>query len=153
MLRKLIHIRSRNQITIPEELVSHWNVGQGDYLRAYIEPDGKVTIAPARIAVEASPEAADQKRRAEEEIKAGDYRTFEDVNDFARFLEEENEEQKESAVAAAAGRSPHVTLRDAERTYILHTLRASNWNKRAAAKFITERLKKINIDSAQERVK
>jgi hypothetical protein len=85
MLRKLIHIRPRNQSTLPQELVFRWEVLPGDYLRAQISDDGKVSLAPARLAVEGSPEADEQNRQAEKDIEAGRYRTFEDVKGFCRF--------------------------------------------------------------------
>jgi len=147
MFRKLIRIRSRNQITLPQELTFLWKVGAGDYLRAQISDDGKVSLAPARLAVEGSPEAIEQNRQAEEDIKARRYRTFEDVDSFVRSLEEE----KQPAVKAK--RSSKATVEAFERAFILATLQSSNWNKHAATKRFKKRLGQMFVQRDLEKVK
>lgn len=154
MVRKLIHIRPRNQVTLPQELISRWGVEPGDYLRVQISDDGKVSLSPARLAVEGSSEAAEQNHQAEADIAAGRYRTFEDVDSFVHSLREEEEPVE---VSAAAGRpSANVdpaVLENVERALILAALQASNWNKRAAAKRLAENLKKFTAEQYSERVK
>ena len=93
-------------------------------------------------------EAVEQNLQAEEQIKAGDYRTFDNVDFFVRSLEEEND-----LPAATAEPSKAVTLRDAERAYILAALKANKENKRAAAKFFSQRLKKITLERELQQVK
>src|SRR5271155_4197093 len=85
MARKFIHIRSRNQITLPAEVVSHLKVGENDYLHVEVY-GGKVQLAPARLATLGTPEADEQNRRADEDIKAGRYRIFKNAESFSRSL-------------------------------------------------------------------
>jgi bifunctional DNA-binding transcriptional regulator/antitoxin component of YhaV-PrlF toxin-antitoxin module len=85
MARKLVYIRSRNQITLPAEVVSHLDVGKGDYLQVEIAPGGRAQLAPARLATLGTPEADEQNRRADEDIKAGRFRIFKDAESFSRF--------------------------------------------------------------------
>jgi transcriptional regulator with GAF, ATPase, and Fis domain len=147
MVRKLISIRSRNQITLPQELAELWKVGEGDYLSAQIAEDGKVSLTPARVAVEGSAEAVQQNRQAEADIKAGRYRTFEDAESFARSL-------KEMAPVPTTAKDCSMTLNDdIERVLILTTLQATNWNKRAAAKRLNAQLKKFPGRLGSEKAK
>jgi hypothetical protein len=147
MVRKLISIRSRNQITLPQELATLWKVGEGDYLSAQISDDGKVSLAPARVAVEGSPEAVGQNRQAEADIKAGRYRTFEDAKSFARSLEE-------NAPQAAVAKDCLMTISDdIERVLILATLQATKGDKRAAAKRLNAGLKRFSGSLVTEKVK
>jgi Bacterial regulatory protein, Fis family len=149
MLRKLIHVRPRNQITLPQELVSRWKVLPGDYLRVQISDDGNVSLAPARLAVEGSPAAHEQNRQAEKDIEAGRYRTFEDVKGFVNSLEEEPVE----VAMASALPAPPAIVEDIERALILAALQNSNWNKRAAAKRVVEGLKNFRFGKDPERTK
>jgi bifunctional DNA-binding transcriptional regulator/antitoxin component of YhaV-PrlF toxin-antitoxin module len=145
MHRKLIHIRPRNQLTLPQELLELWNVGPGDYLRVQITGDGRALLSPARIAVEGTPEAVEQNRRAEEDIKAGRYRTFEDAASFVESLQPEAPQR--------VGREKPAVSADIERALILATLQASDWNKRKATKRVLESLKKFHLEHDLERVK
>ena len=153
MVRKLIHIRPRNQVTLPQDLVSRWGVGPGDYLRVQISDQGAVSLAPARLAVEGSAEAAEQNRQAEKDIAAGRYRTFDDVNSFVRSLREEEEPVEAKAAGRSSANLDPAVLENVERALILASLQASNWNKRAAAKRLAENLKKFNVARDLERVK
>jgi len=154
MVRKLIHIRPRNQVTLPQELIARWGVAPGDYLRVQISDAGKVSLSPARLAVEGSAEATEQNRQAEADIAAGRYRTFGDVNSFVRSLHEEDKPvEVKTAAPAPSNFDPSAVLENVERALILASLQASNWNKRAAAKRFAENLKKFRVDRDLERVK
>lgn len=140
---KLICIRSRNQITLPMEVVSHLDVEEGDYLQVEIDPTGKAQLAPARLAVAGTAEAAEQDRQAEEEIKTGQFETFHDVDSFARSL---GEDQAEALVPSFR------SLDQMERDLIAATLSATKWNRSAAAKRLgwnssrfNQRLKKFKL--------
>ncbi len=146
MVRKLISIRSRNQITLPQELTVLWKVGEGDYLSAQISDDGRVSLVPARLAIEGSAEAGEQNRQAEADIKAKNYRTFEDVKSFGESLEEDD-------VTVAESRTPTAIGEDIERVLILATLQAANWDKRAAAKRLSAGLRKFSGALEREKVK
>jgi len=153
MLRKLIHIRPRNQVTLPQELISRWGVEPGDYLRVQISDEGRVSLSPARLAVEGSREAVEQNRQAEDDIAAGNYRTFADAKSFVRSLREEAEPAEVNPAASGQAKIELHVLENLERAAILAALQASNWNKRAAAKRLTENLKKIRVQRDLERVK
>lgn len=153
MLRKLIHIRPRNQITLPQELITRWGVEPGDYLRVQISDEGNVSLAPARLAVEGSPEAAEQNRQAEQDIAAGRYRTFEDVNSFVHSLHEEEEPLEGKATIRLPANAEPAVRENVERALILSALQASNWNKRAAAKRLAQNLKNFRVERDLERVK
>jgi DNA-binding NtrC family response regulator len=143
MVRKFIYLRSRNQITLPNEVVSHLAVGEGDYLQVEIGPAGKAQIAPARLAVVGTPQAAEQNNQAEEEIRTGEFDTFRDVGSFARSLKEDQPE-----VSAL----PVPSIEQLEKDLIVATLRQVNSNRKAAAKRLgwsssrfNQRLKKFKL--------
>ena len=127
MARKFLHIRSRNQITLPREIVSHLDVGEGDYLQIEVAPGGKAQIAAARLATVGTPEAAQQDREAEEEIKLGQYRTFRDSASFARSL---RGDQSETPLPLPR------SIEEIERELIAAILRDTNWNTERAAEKI-----------------
>jgi len=143
MVRKFIHIRSRNQITLPTEVVSHLDVGEGDYLKVEIGPTGKAQLAPARLAVVGTSEAAEQNSQAEEDIKTGQFKTFHDVDSFARSI---GGDRAEASVPS------FQSIDQMERDLIAATLRAMNWNRSAAAKRLgwnssrfNQKLKQFNL--------
>jgi transcriptional regulator with AAA-type ATPase domain len=149
MVRKFIYIRSRNQITLPIEVVSHLGVGEGDYLQVEMGSAGKAQFAPARLAVVDTAAAAEQDRLAEEEIRTGQFETFNDVDSFARSLGED-----QPAALAPSFRS----IEQMERDLIAATLSATKWNMNAAAKRlgwnssrIKERLKKFNLTAERRK--
>src|SRR6266566_3074246 len=127
MIRKFIYVRSRNQITLPTEVVSYLEVGEGDYLQVEIGPTGKAQLAPARLAVVGTSEAAKQNGQAEEEIKTGQFETFHDVDSFARSLGEDQTEPSGKDVT-------WPSIEKMERELIAAALQATSWNTNAAAK-------------------
>lgn len=167
MFRKLIHIRPRNQVTLPQELTSLWQVGPGDYLQLHISDDQKVTIAPFRVAIEGSTEATEQNRQAESDIQAHRYRTFDDLASFTQSLEKPAEEPIEVTVEPLHGQTnplgtdplagldpaTRTMLENVERALILTTLQATRGNKQAAAARLAERLKKFSYQQDFEGVK
>jgi DNA-binding NtrC family response regulator len=143
MVRKFIYLRSRNQITLPNEVISHLAVGEGDYLQVEIGPAGKAQIAPARLAAAGTPQAAEQNNQAEEEIRTGEFDTFRDVGSFARSLKED---QPEVSVPT------FPSIEKMEKDLIVATLRHVNSNRKAAAKRLgwspsrfNQRLKKFKL--------
>jgi DNA-binding NtrC family response regulator len=148
MVRKFIYIRSRNQITLPSELVSHLQVGEGDYLQVEIGSSGKAQLAPARLAVVGSAEAAAQDAQAEEQIKSTEFRTLHDVESFTHSIGK----SQPQVVQAESDTEGPASLDELERELIAATLRATNWNRSAAAKRLgwnasrfNGRLKKFNL--------
>jgi DNA-binding NtrC family response regulator len=146
---KFICIRSRNQITLPKEVVSHLAVGEGDYLQVEIDPRGKAQLAPVRLAAAGTAEAAEQDREAEEEIKTGQFETFHDVDSFARSL-------GEGQAAVPSLRS--LDVERMEKDLIAATLRLTKWNTSAAAKKLgwnslrfKQRLKKFKLTPERTR--
>jgi AbrB family looped-hinge helix DNA binding protein len=86
MARKLVRIRPKNQITLPADVLEQLNIREDDYVQVEVTPQGVAQIAPARLAVVGSPEGHESNRRAEEDFKAGRYRTYENGEAFAKAL-------------------------------------------------------------------
>jgi antitoxin component of MazEF toxin-antitoxin module len=156
-------IRPRNQVTLPQELITLWNLQPDDYLKLQISDDHKVTIFPVRIATEGSPEAREQNREAQADIESGGYRTFADVNSFAESLEEPIEVTVEpvSSMPGAFAKDPlpgldpsaRAMLENLESALLGATLLATKGDKRAAAERLAERLKKMDYHQDFEGVK
>ena len=142
-ISKFIYIRSRNQITLPIEVVSHLEVGEGDYLQVEIGPSGKAQLAPARLAVAGTSEAAEQDLQAEKDIETSQFDTFHDVDSFSRSL---TGQRPESSVPSLE------SIAQMEKNLIAATLSATKWNMNAAAKRLgwnssrfTKKIKQYNL--------
>jgi len=143
MLRKIICVRARNQITLPMEVISHLQVAEGDFLQVEIAASGRAQLVPARLAVVGTPEAKQQDEQAEEQIRTGQFGTFRDVDSFASSL---GQAQTKDTVPTSR------SLVEMERALIAATLLKTKWNRNAAAKRLglpmsrlSEKLKKFKL--------
>ncbi len=96
MERESIRFKKRSQVTIPKEFVDSLNLHEGDRLECRLE-DGKIVIVPT---VEIPRDQAwfwteewqQEEREAEEDIKAGNVKTFDNAEDLIKALHEDSEE-------------------------------------------------------------
>src|ERR1700760_1553775 len=78
----LIRLRSRNQITLPAELVNSLAVEEGSFLAAVTDSDGTIRLRPATVAMAGTPQAEKAISRAEGDIRAGRTQQFDSVQAF-----------------------------------------------------------------------
>jgi bifunctional DNA-binding transcriptional regulator/antitoxin component of YhaV-PrlF toxin-antitoxin module len=78
MPRKLVRLRDRNQITLPDFVVENWELKAGDFLEFLVHGD-HVEVHPARIAKAGTPEAAEREAKALGHVQEGKYITFDNV--------------------------------------------------------------------------
>ncbi|SDJ16900.1 AbrB/MazE/SpoVT family DNA-binding domain-containing protein [Natribacillus halophilus] len=91
MQRESIRFKRRSQVTIPKEFVDALNLHEGDRLECRLE-NGRIVIVPT---VEIPKDQAwfwteewqEEEREAEEDIKAGRVKTFDNVDDLIADLE------------------------------------------------------------------
>lgn len=86
MINKLVRIRERNQITVPSEICSALGLKAGDFVQITLDDMGHIQLTPARLATIGTPEAEEEVRRAQDDIQAGRYETFESAQAFADHL-------------------------------------------------------------------
>ena len=139
MARKLVRIRAKNQITLPADVVSYLNVREDDYVQVEVTPQGVAQIAPARLAVLGTPEAAEANRRAEEDFKAGRVLRFENADAFSKFLlgdaaEQNHEDPPPSPASAPTFAELQKQYEEVERRIIEAALSCESGNKARAAK-------------------
>lgn len=96
MQRESIRFKKRSQITIPKEFVDALQLNEGDRLECRLE-DGKIVIVPT---VEIPKDQAwfwteewqKEEREADEDIKAGRVKSFDNAEDLLKSLHEDSEE-------------------------------------------------------------
>ncbi len=81
---------SKNQLTVPKEIVKGLNLKPGDYLN-YEAKDGKIIITPVALVPKDQQWYWTNKwqageREADEDIKAGRVKTFHSVDDLIKEL-------------------------------------------------------------------
>jgi DNA-binding NtrC family response regulator len=148
MVRKPVRIRTKNQITLPADVLSELKIGEDDFVVIEVTSQGVAQIVPARLAVLGSPEARDSVRRADEDFKAGRYREFKDGRSFAQaLLSRQGLEAKPDAAL------PSRPVEQLEKELIVAVLGDTNWNCERAAKqlgwgepYLEQKLRQFNIN-------
>lgn len=95
MQRESIRFKKRSQITIPKDFVDALDLHEGDRLECRLE-NGRIVIVPT---VEIPKDQAwfwteewqEGEREADEDIKAGRVKAFDNVDDLIADLESEDE--------------------------------------------------------------
>ena len=85
----LAKIGSKHQVTIPKEIFDKLRLKPGDYVDAQLR-NGKVILTPKEVKEDDawfwSKEWQEKERRADEAIRRGKVKTFENVEDLIRDL-------------------------------------------------------------------
>ncbi len=85
-----VQLRSRRQITLPEEAVNELGVSEGDEFLVKVE-DGALRLLPV-VSIPKdetylfTPPWQQALRQSEKELRDGEYATFEDVDDLLKDL-------------------------------------------------------------------
>ncbi len=88
----VLQIRSNGQITLPTAVRRKANLKEGDLLEIVVEEDGTVRLVP-QVAIERSqayfwtPRWQAGEREADEDIKAGRVKKFDNIEDLITDLE------------------------------------------------------------------
>jgi len=105
LYRKFVRVRERNQITLPNEILSAMNISSGDFVEVLRAADGSIQIRPTRIISSLnSPEARHQESLAEKEIQDKNFGQLTDIADvFKDAAKKRSPKPRKAAAAAAAG--------------------------------------------------
>jgi bifunctional DNA-binding transcriptional regulator/antitoxin component of YhaV-PrlF toxin-antitoxin module len=90
---RLIRLRGRNQITLPDSVVRALSLEEGDHLAAVVDEDGIVRLRAARIEVAGTPGAARAIEQAEADLKAGRTLEFDSVRELSQAMMAAHDEQ------------------------------------------------------------
>ena len=91
----LLQIRSNGQITLPASIRHRANLQEGDALEVIIDEDGAIRLVP-QILVERSQAYfwterwQEGERETDEDLRAGRYKEFNDVESLLEELESDN---------------------------------------------------------------
>ncbi len=87
MNRALVHLRNRNQLTLPAEVVSGLGIKAGEWLELTVSNSNCVQLRPARIVTADTPEAEQLEQAAAENVRQKNYSTFRSPEEFDRHLD------------------------------------------------------------------
>lgn len=143
MIRKHVRLRSRNQITLPNEVTGQLHLREGDFLEVVVSDEGAVQMAPARLVKLGTPEAEAAEDRAEQDIQAGRTRGFGSAQELTRHLVDRI-------------RKRHASLKEQmeafEKEQIRTTLEKTGWKPKQAAEYLglrprdlTQKLKRYKL--------
>src|SRR5436305_9972065 len=80
-----IKLRERNQLTLPKEISTAWQVKEGDFLE--VSKHGNVVVLrPTRIVPFGSPEGEAEHKRAEQDFQEGRFKSLDGIEGLAEFL-------------------------------------------------------------------
>ncbi len=92
----LLQIRSNGQITLPASIRRRAKLNEGDALEVVVEEDGSIRLVP-QVLVDRSQAYfwterwQEGEREAEEDLRAGRYKDFDDIESLLDELEENGE--------------------------------------------------------------
>jgi len=92
----MLQIRSNGQITLPASLRRRANLQEGDALEVIVDEDGAIRLVP-QVLVERSQAYfwterwQEGEREADEDLRAGRYKDFGDIESLLEDLESDNE--------------------------------------------------------------
>lgn len=88
MIRDIIRLRGRNQITLPAEICEHLGLQEGGLLEVVLTDDRKIQMAPARLVSAFSAEGQAKIERAMADVQSGRTQEIADAGALARSLSE-----------------------------------------------------------------
>ena len=87
MIRQLVRLRDRNQITLPAEITERLSVEPGSLLELIFDPaHGLVELRHAEVVRAGTPQAEREERWAREDIKAGRFTSYASPEELALDL-------------------------------------------------------------------
>jgi AbrB family looped-hinge helix DNA binding protein len=92
----LLQIRSNGQITLPASIRRRAKLSEGDALEVVVEKDGSIRLVP-QVLVDRSQAYfwterwQEGERETEEDLRAGRYKDFDDIESLLDELEEDGE--------------------------------------------------------------
>lgn len=105
---KLVRLRGKNQITLPESVISALELEEGDYLAAVTGEDGTVRLRPARLDVAGTSGAEKAIQRAKGDIAAGRTEQFDSIQDLTSDMLAKHREQMKEGEAGRTWLLVHV---------------------------------------------
>lgn len=102
---RIIRLRGRNQITLPDSVVRALSLEEGDHLAAVIDDDGVVRLRPAKIEVAGTSGDERAIKTAEADLAAGRAVKFSSVKSFTDAMLAAHDEQM-----AEAEEPSHTTM-------------------------------------------
>ena len=91
----LLQLRSNGQLTLPASVRRQANVQEGDSLEVRVDQDGVIHLVP-QVVIERSQlyfwtnRWQEGEREADEDLRAGRYKDFDDIESLLSELETEN---------------------------------------------------------------
>ncbi|MEW6405030.1 MAG: AbrB/MazE/SpoVT family DNA-binding domain-containing protein [Chloroflexota bacterium] len=92
----MLQVRSNGQITLPASVRRQANLQEGDALEVIVDNDGAIRLVP-QVLVERSQAYfwterwQEGEREADEDLRAGRYKDFDDIESLLEELESDNE--------------------------------------------------------------
>lgn len=97
-MKERLTIRKRGQITLPKSVLDRFNLGEGDTLELSVSENGEITVVPM-LQVPANQkwfwteEWQEGEREADENIKSGNVKSFDNIEDALHWLDDDEAEQ------------------------------------------------------------
>jgi bifunctional DNA-binding transcriptional regulator/antitoxin component of YhaV-PrlF toxin-antitoxin module len=89
MIRELVRLRNRNQMTLPAEMAERLSLKPGALLELVLDPENnRIELRRAEVVRAGTPEAKREEQAALEAIKAGRFKTFASIEEFSRDMKE-----------------------------------------------------------------
>jgi hypothetical protein len=101
-MARLVRIRPRNQITIPNEILQKASLHVGDYMTIEQLESGTFELKPIRVVRTGSDAAGKLEQQALNNVDRGEYETFDTVEQFTKAARERRAARRNRKVAAAS---------------------------------------------------
>jgi len=93
MIRELVRLRNRNQLTLPSGISEKLGLKPGSLLELIVSDEGHVEIRHARVVTSGTPEAHREEARAEEDIRQGRYVALKGSEDARDYMRQQRSQQ------------------------------------------------------------
>ncbi|MTT32218.1 AbrB/MazE/SpoVT family DNA-binding domain-containing protein [Terrilactibacillus sp. BCM23-1] len=97
-MKERLSIRKRGQVTLPKSIMEQFKLEEGDTLELSINGNGEITVVPM-VQIPAnqrwfwSDEWQKEEREAEEDIKAGRVKSFDNIDEAINWLDSDEAEE------------------------------------------------------------
>ena len=99
MIRELVRLRARNQLTLPAEIAEKLGVEPGSLLELTTTEDGHIELRHAQVVMAGTPEAERERRMAEEDVREGRYITFKNSSEMRQYMNEQRSQETAQKLA------------------------------------------------------
>jgi len=121
MIRQLVRLRDRNQITLPSEVAERLSAKPGSLLELVMDPENDwVELRRAEVVRAGTPQVERELKEAKEDIKEGRFETFDNPEDLVKDIQakrralEGNEKQEEHADLGQLFEALRTSIREIE---------------------------------------